>query len=245
MRALLGVAVLVGFAACESSTSREPPAPVPLPELSRWTDGQWPVQSASYDDATGRYRVVALGGPDNVRPYFEAEDLQLARAEDGKNRLEIREGQPVLHITEDFKLDFVHNVIEERRNAQGQVEPVVVRQEGGSWMPFAAGMMMGNMFNRPMYMLPPVYSPTGMRGVGAAGATPMLAAQSYQQQHGALPQSTRLRTSGALRSGVRYASPNAMRPTGSGVSASKLRRSDSPIPARRGTPFGRGMMRRR
>jgi hypothetical protein len=57
-------------------------------------------------------------------------------------------------MPKDFKLEYVHNVVEQTQNPQtGQVEQRVVRQESNFWSPFAgviagqiAGQVIGGMF---------------------------------------------------------------------------------------------------
>jgi len=72
-------------------------------------------------------------------PVFRSQNLQMARLTDEeikagqKSYLKVENGQPVLYLTEDFKIEYVHAVTETQTNPQtGQQETVVVRRENNS-----------------------------------------------------------------------------------------------------------------
>ncbi|MBD2343353.1 hypothetical protein [Anabaena subtropica] len=232
---------------------------------TKLNDGQYQVQQATYDDASGEYTLFLLN---SNPPTFATENLQMARLtedevkEGKKSYLKVENGQPVLYLTEDFKIEYVHNVTENRTNPQtGQQETVVVRRENGFWAPFAgsvagsiAGQAIGNALFRPQYYVPPVYQPGGViRGFGGYGNSYDQAVSSYRSRYNAPPAAVRNRT--AFRStGTIRRSPNTStvrtaprtttnRPSGSGFGGSTLRPSGRSSTTRRspsGSSFGSG-----
>jgi hypothetical protein len=231
--------------------------------------GKYPVQQVTYDDGNGEYNLMLLNTPAGTPPVFRTTDLQMARMTDEeiaagqKSYLSKEGGQAVLHLTEDFKIEYVHNVTQTQNNPQtGQQETVVVRQQSGFWAPFAgaiAGQVVGNMLFRPQYYVPPVYQPgVVLRGYGGYGSSYNQAVDRYQTRYQAPPPAVRnreaFRTTGRLRSPsynqpstVRRTSPNSTRSTGSGYGSSKLRRSNqsSPTRTKRPSSFGSGSSSRR
>ncbi len=211
-------------------------------------DGKYPVQQATYNDANGEYNLMLLNTPAGIPPLYRTTNLQMARLTDEevkaneKSYLKSENGQVSLHLPEDYKIEYVHNVTESQTNPQtGQKETVVVRQESSFWKPFAgavagqvAGQVISNMFFRPQYYMPPVYSSGGMNGYGGYGANYGQAVQSYQTRYNSPPPAvvnrTTLRTTGRLSN---FDRPNSNtnrsvernRATGSGFGSSNLRPS--------------------
>ena len=160
------------------------------------TDGKYPVQQATYNDADGEYTLMLLNTPAGTPPVYRSTKLQMARLTDEeikageKTFLKSENGQVSLHMPEDFKVEYVHNVTQSQTNAQtGQKENVVVRQESSFWKPFAgavagqvAGQVISNMFFRPQYYMPPQYNSGGMQGYGGYGNNYGQAVQSYQDR---------------------------------------------------------------
>ncbi|MGL5062732.1 MAG: hypothetical protein ACRC62_22380 [Microcoleus sp.] len=243
--------------ACGSSETVAPPNPnvntVRTAPNSRPSNnlaqGQYPVQQATYDDANGEYSLMLLNTPPGSPPVYRTSDVQMARLTDEevsagkKSYLSLDNGQAVLHLTEDFKIEYVHNVTETVTNPQtGQPQTVVVRQQSGFWAPFAgaiAGQAIGSLLFSPRYYVPPMYQPGGiMTGYGGYGNTYGQAVQQYQTRYQAPPPAVSnrqaLRTTGRLRSpsynrpATRPAPPNANRSTGSGYGGNTLRRSPQP-----------------
>lgn len=225
------------------------------------TQGQYPVQQATYDDAEGEYSLMLLNTPPGTSSVYRTTDLQMARLTDAeisegkKSYLNLENNKASLHLTEDFKIEYVHNVTETVNNPQtGQPQTVVVRQQSGFWAPFAgaiAGQAIGSLLFSPRYYVPPVYQPGIMTGYGGYGNTYGQAVSQYQTRYQAPPAAVRnrevLRTTGRLRSpsanvpARRQAPPNANRSTGSGYGGSNLRRSQNPTSTQRRTPsFGSG-----
>lgn len=233
---------------------------------TKLSDGQYQVQQATYDDGTGDYTVFLLN---NKPPTFTTENLQMARLTDEeikegkKTYLKVDNGQPSLYLTEDFKIEYVHNVTENKTNPQtGKQETVVVRQENSFWAPFAgslvgsvAGQAIGSMLFRPQYYVPPVYQPGGiMTGYGGYGSSYGQAVERYQTRYNAPPAAVRNRTAfrstGSIRrsypggSTVRTAPPSntSGRATGSGYGSSTLRPSGNSTSTRSnsGSSFGSG-----
>lgn len=233
---------------------------------TRISDGEYPVQQASYNDANGEYSLFLLNTPPGTPPAFRTSNLQMAQltpeeANQGKKSyLKVQNGQPSLHLKEDFKIEYIHAVTETRTDPQsGQPQTVIVRQEsGGFWAPFAgavAGNIVGNLLFRPQYYVPPVYQPgvSIMTGYGGYGRTYDQAVSQYQTRYQAPPPAVRnqqsFRTTGRIRNYPSGTSSNSRpsgtssnsRPTGSGVGSSTLRSSGQSKPSRdRSSSFGSG-----
>ncbi|MBD2596067.1 hypothetical protein BCD64_11430 [Nostoc sp. MBR 210] len=232
---------------------------------TKLSDGQYQVQQATYDDGTGEYTLFLLN---STPPTFTTENLQMARLTDDeikagkKSYLKVEKGQPALYLTEDFKIEYVHNVTQTQTNPQtGRQETVVVRQENSFWSPFAgslagsiAGQAIGSLLFRPQYYVPPVYQPGGLTGFGGYGSSYDQAVSSYRSRYNAPPAAVRnrtaFRTTGNIRntypsgSNVRTTTPTRTtnRPSGSGYGASELQPSGKSSTTRRnsGSSFGSG-----
>lgn len=266
---LMAVILLVTTTACGSPTAQAPTNPAANQEINRvrtspknnLSQGEYPVQQATYDDGDGEYSLMLLNTPPGTTPVYRSTDLQMARltAEEisggKKSYLKIDNNNASLHLTEDFKIEYVHNVTETVNNPQtGQPQTVVVRQQSGFWAPFAgaiAGQAIGSLLFTPRYYMPPMYQPGIMNGYGGYGNTYGQAVNQYQTRYQAPPAAVRnrqvLRTTGRLRSPTsnvparRPAAPGANRSTGSGYGGSTLRRSpNSTSPQKRSPSFGSG-----
>jgi hypothetical protein len=232
----------------ESGNSSAPAAQQTAAQApSKIADGQYPVQQATYDDAGGEYTLMLLNTQPGQAATFRTTNLQMARLTDDeiakgqKSFLKVEGGQPSLHLTEDFKIEYVHNVTENVTNPQtGQTETVVVRQESGFWSPFAgalAGQALGSLLFRPQYYFPPAYQSGGfMTGYGGYGRTYDIAANNYQSRYNAPPAEVRnrqtFRSTGGLRTGTTTnrntgTTQGRDRSTGSGYGTNTLRRSGS------------------
>src|SRR6478672_94505 len=221
---------------------------------SRLPEGTYSVQQATYDDANGEYSIMLLNTPPGTPSVYRTTDVQMARLTDEeisagkKSYLESTNGQAVLHLTEDFKIAYVHNVTETQNNPQtGQPQTVVVRQESSFWTPFAgaiAGQVVGNLLFRPHYYMPPVYQPgVALVGYGGYGTSYSQAVERYQTRYQAPPLAVKnrqtLRTTGRLNSpsrnqpsAVRRTPSSGSRSTGSGFGSSNLRPSNGSRPTR-------------
>ena len=235
---------------------------------TKLSDGQYQVQQASFDDATGEYTLFLLN---STPPTFKTENLQMARLteeeikEGKKTYLKVENGQPALFMTEDFKIEYVHNVTETQTNPQtGQQETVVVRRESNFWAPFAgavagniAGQVIGNALFRPQYYVPPAYQSGGvLTGYGGSGPTYNQAVSSYQTRYNAPPAVERNRTTFRTTGNIRRSSPGSStvrstpssntgnRPTGSGFGGSNLKPSNNSGSTTRKTGSGFGSGRR-
>jgi hypothetical protein len=221
-------------------------------------DGKYGVQQATFDDGTGDYQVMLLDTPPGTPSVLEIANLPMARLTDEeikagqKNYFKVEGGQPSLHIAEDFKIQYVHNVTQTVDNPQsGQRETVVVRQDSGFWSPFAgaiAGQVVGNMLFRPQYYVPPMYQPGGyMTGYGGYGSSYGQAVQQYQARYQQPPAVERnrqvFRSTGRINSplnnSTQRSTGNRDRATGSGYGTSTLRRSNRTTAPRTGS-FGSG-----
>ncbi len=238
-------------------------------------DGEYPVQQASFDDSDGEYSLMLLNAP---TASFKTRKLQMARLTDEqikagkKPYLKVENQEPSLYLTEDFKLQYVHNVSEERVNpSTGRSETSVVRQESNFWSPFAgsvagglAGQAIGSMLFRPQHYIPPQFQSGGglMSGYGGYGRTYGDAVNTYQQRYQQPPaverNRTAFRSNGRIRSGSigrdSVKSPQDMtgrdRSTGSGFGSSDLKngtttRSRTESKSRSSSGFGSGRRGRR
>ncbi len=212
----------------------------------RLTDGTYPVQQATYNDIDGEYTVMLLNTPAGQPSTYRSANLPMARLTEEEVKagqssyLKFEGGQPSLHLTEDFRIEYVHNVTETQTDPQtGEQQVVVVRQEPSFWTPFAgalAGQALGSLLFRPQYYFPPVYQPgVALTGYGGYGRTYNQAAENYSSRYNAPPtavRNQRLRTTGQLRAPSRTPSTarrtQTNRPSGSGYGSSTLRRSPSP-----------------
>lgn len=232
--------------ACSGSTTSTSPSPTftnnASVNSSKLPEGRYPVQQATYDDADGAYTLMLLNANP---PVYQTTNLQMARlsedaiAKGEKTYLDVKGNQAVMYLSEDFKIEYVHNVTENQVNPQtGQQETVVVRQQSNFWAPFAgalAGQAIGSLLFTPHYYVPPVYQPGGiMTGYGGYGRSYNQAVERYQTKYNAPPPVVRnrqvLRTTGNLRNSssnqtIRRQSPNATKSTGSGYGTSTLRNS--------------------
>ena len=214
---------------------------------TKLNDGEYQVQQGTYNDANGEYTLFLLN---NNPPSFATEKLQMARLTEEeikagkKTYLKVENGQPALYLTEDFKLEYVHNVTETKTNPQnGQKETVIVRQESNFWTPFAAslagnvaGQAIGSMLFRPQYYVPPVYQPGGvMTGYGGYGSSYDSAVSNYRSRYNEPPAAVRnrttFRTTGNIRNSASERATTNNNPTGrasgSGFGGSNLRPSDN------------------
>ncbi|MFN7523431.1 MAG: hypothetical protein ACK5RD_09815 [Aphanizomenon sp.] len=229
---------------------------------TKLNDGEYQVQQGTYNDANGEYTLFLLN---NNPPSFATEKLQMARLTEEeikagkKTYLKVENGQPALYLTEDFKLEYVHNVTETKTNPQtGQKETVLVRQESNFWTPFAAslagnvaGQAIGSMLFRPQYYVPPVYQPGGvMTGYGGYGSSYDSAVSNYRSRYNEPPAAVRnrttFRTTGNIRNSASERATTNNNPTGrasgSGFGGSNLRPSDNSSSTHRnsGSSFGSG-----
>jgi hypothetical protein len=212
-------------------------------------DGEYPVQQASFDDSDGEYNILLLNAPS---ANFRTKQVQMARLteeqvkEGKKSYLKVENQQPTLYLTEDFKLEYTHNVVEERTNpSTGKTENVVVRQESNFWGPFAgslagnvAGAAIGNMLFRPQYYVPPQFqSGVPMNGYGGSGGNYRDAVGQYEQRYQQSPtverNRTTFRTNGtASKPNSKLQTPrdmtNSDRSTGTGVGSSDLKSGNKP-----------------
>lgn len=263
--------LLISFTLCWTTLACSSPNPTQsqsnrntnnLPAPTQLSQGQYPVQQATYNDADGEYTLMLLNTPPGTPSVYRTADLQMARLTDEEIQkgtqtyVEVKNGQVVMHLTQDFKIEYVHNVTETRTDPQtGQPQTVVVRQQSGFWAPFAgavAGQALGSMLFAPRYYVPPVYQPGGvMTGYGGYGNTYREAVTRYQTRYNEPPAAVRnrqtFRTTGRLRSPspnqpstVRRTNPNTNRSTGSGYGGSRLGTSGKSTPSRTQRPSGFG-----
>lgn len=179
---------------------------------TRISDGEYPVQQASYNDADGEYTLFLLNSP---TPTFKTDKLQMARLteeqiKEGKNSyLKVESGQPALYLTPDFKIEYTQNVTETKTDpGTGEQRTVVVQRNNGFWAPFAgaiAGQAIGSMLFRPQYYVPPAYQPgrTSYTGFGGYGSSYSGAVDNYRQRYNEPPAAVRNRTTFRTTGNVR------------------------------------------
>jgi hypothetical protein len=208
--------------------------------------GKYPVQQASIDDSTGEYTLMLLNTPPGTSPIFRTTNLQMARLTEAEinngetNYAEIKGNgdEVVMHLTEDFRIEYIHNETEVVQNPQtGKQETVIVRRESNFWTPFAgalAGQALGSLLFTPQYYMPPVYvSGRGLTGVGGYGSTYNQAVSSFRQNHNTTPTIEKnrqaFRKTGSLKTntakGFRKSNGKNLKSTGSGFGSSNLRTS--------------------
>ncbi|NEP08663.1 MAG: hypothetical protein F6K14_00050 [Symploca sp. SIO2C1] len=232
------------------------------------SEGQYPVQQATYDDINGEYSLMLLNTPPGTSSVFRTTDVQLAGLTDEeisagkKSYLKIDGGKAVIYLKEDFRIEYVHNVTETQTNPQtGQPETVIIRQQSSFWTPFAgalAGQALGSLLFTPRYYMPPVYQSGVMAGYGGYGNTYNQAVKQYQTRYKTPPAAVKnrqnFRTTGRLSKSAaanksntsRKASKKGNRSTGSGFGFSKLRQFGKVRPKQMNRPsrFGSGMRSR-
>lgn len=249
--------------ACNSSPTNQTGTPTTNTNVRQTTNqvtsGRFEVQQATYDDGDGTYTLMLLNTPAGTPPVFRTTNLQMARLTDEaiakgeKTYVEINGDSATMYMTEDFKIEYVHNVTEVRENPQtGQRETVVVRQESSFWSPFfgaLAGQALGSLLFRPQYYVPPVYSPGGLTGFGGYGPSYDRAVAGYRERYNTAPPAVTnrqtLRSTGNIR---RYPSNTVNKPnrtttdrtksSGSGFGSSTLRNSGKSNTTRRAPSFG-------
>ena len=198
-------------------------------------DGKYPVQQASYDDADGVYSLMLLNTPSGDSPNFRTQRLQMARLSDQQTKdnvktfLDISHQEPILYLSEDFKIEYVHAVTQATTNPQtGERQEIVVRRESSAWSPFLgalAGQAIGNALFQPRYYVPPMYQGSSMRGFGGYGNSYNSAVENYSNRYNQPPASVRnrqvLRSSGGFGSSS-FGSKYSNKSSGSGFSSSRL-----------------------
>lgn len=245
--ALIMIVALCSMSAgCGDSSSEQSitsgPTNVQTSRQPQLAEGKYEVQQVTYDDVDGTYSLFLLGANP---PVYRTADLKMARLtpeeiESGQNSyLLISDGQASLHLSEDFRIEYIHGVTETRPDPQtGEPETVIVRRETGFWAPFAgalAGQALGSLLFTPQYYVPPMYQPGGViTGYGGYGNTYSRAVERYQSRYQqppiAVQNRSKLRSTGQLRTDsargrTTTRQRSSSRSTGSGVSGSTLRSS--------------------
>ncbi len=230
-------------------------------------NGKYPVQQATYNDVDGEYTLMLLNANP---PIYRTTELQMARLTEEqikageKSYLQVEGSDTVIYLTEEFKIEYVHNVTETRTNAQtGQPETVVVRQQSSFWTPFAgalAGQAIGSMLFRPQYYVPPVYQSGGvMTGYGGYGSSYNQAVSQYQTRYQSPPPAVenrqKFRSSGTIKRtpssststtspnpNTSKTNPNSSKSSGSGFGTNTLKNSGNSgsSSTKRRSSFGSG-----
>lgn len=124
-------------------------------------------------------------------------------AADRKSYLQLESGQPSLHLSEDFKIEYLHAVTEIETNPQtDERETPVVGQDSNFWKPFAgafAGQILTSMLFTPHYYVPPVYqSGIVMTGYEGYGSTYSEADSQYTKRYQSPPPAMQNRSNGSI-----------------------------------------------
>jgi hypothetical protein len=265
----LSMALILGFTTvgCGSTTLDQPQANSNNTNQTRQAsqgnsviaDGKYTVQQANYNDGDGEYTLFLINTPPGTSATFRTDNLQMAQLTPEEVSaaqsayLQVKDKQAAFHIPKDFKLEYVHNIVEQAQNLQtGQVEPRIIRQESNFWSPFAgalAGQVVGNLLFRPQYYVPPVYqSGGGLFGYGGYGSSYGQATSLYRQRYSSPPIAERNRTvyrstrrNPSFTTPSRTGSSSNQRSSGSGFGSSKLRPPTSSGGYRRSpSSFGSG-----
>jgi hypothetical protein len=240
---IFSVGCLTGCAS-DSSNNLNRSSSVQQQTSTPLNNGKYPVQQASIDDADGEYTLMLLNTPPGASPVFRTQNLQMARLTEEeinngeKTYVEIKGDQAVMHLTEDFRIEYIHNETQVVENPNtGRQETVVVRRESSFWTPFAgamAGQALGSLLFTPRYYMPPAYvAGSPLSGVGGYGSSYNQAVQSYRSNYNTAPAIEKNRQSfrktGSLKTntnasrGIRKSGKNNLRSTGSGFGSSKLK----------------------
>ncbi len=205
--------------------------------------GKYPVQQATFNDIDGEYSLMLLNTPPGSSPIFRTTNLQMARLTDEEieqgqtTYAEINGNEAVMHLTEDFRIEYVHNETQTVTNPDtGRQETVIVRQQSSFWTPFAgalAGQAVGNLLFSPRYYVPPVYSGGNLSGFGGSGSTYNQAVQSYRSNYNSAPTVEKnrqsFRTTGTIKNSsgntINKVNTNSNKATGSGFGSSDLKNS--------------------
>jgi hypothetical protein len=252
----LTIILSFGTVACGSSNSVNTNNPATLTNntsipKNNIASGQYPVQQATFNDVDGEYTLMLLNTPPGNSPVFRTTNLQMARLTDEEIKngqqtfVEINGNEAVMHLTEDFRIEYIHNETETVTNAQtGRQETVVVRQQSNFWSPFAgalAGQALGSMLFRPQYYVPPVYRSGGnLTGFGGVGNSYDQAVQNYRTNNNAVPSVEKnrqsIRTTGTIKNSsgnsINRVNANSTKGTGSGVGSSNLKTNSTSNKAR-------------
>src|SRR5689334_14320768 len=109
---LLGAAALLSTSACVPR--EEPVTKAAVHESAPLPPGTYPVQSISYDDASGLYSMFLLDTPPGVPPMYQTQNLRMARMSDeevsaGKQpQVVVDENGPVAMLRPDTQIAYTH-----------------------------------------------------------------------------------------------------------------------------------------
>lgn len=245
----LTILLSFGTVACGSSNSVNTNTPTTFSNntnipKNNITSGQFPVQQATFNDVDGEYTLMLLNTPPGSSPIFRTTNLQMARLTDEeinngqKTFVEINGNEAIMHLTEDFRIEYIHNETETVTNPDtGKQETVIVRQESSFWSPFAgalAGQALGSLLFRPQYYVPPIYQPgVNLSGFGGYGSTYNQAVENYRSNYNTVPPVEKnrqsFRSTGTIKNSsgnkITNVNPNSSKGTGSGVGSSNLKTS--------------------
>ncbi len=253
MRRVLSIVLILLLSVITVGCGDSPSSPssnqtkAPTTQVKAVTNGRYPVQQATYDDGAGIYTLMLLDTPPGQPSSYRTDNLRMARISDDnlakgvKPYVEIQGNEAELYLSEDFKIEYVHNVTETQTDPNtGESRPVVVRRESSFWSPFAgalAGQALGSLLFRPQYYIPPIYSGGPLRGYGGYGSSYNQAVDTYRSRYNAPPASVKnrqtLRTTGNVRSprpsssSARKSNSQGTKSSGSGFGTSRLKSSGS------------------
>jgi len=204
---LLSVALCWTTIACQDSTNysqsvRQQNANT-VSSQTRLTNGKYPLQQVTYNDANGQYTLFLMN---STPPVYSTTNPQMIPLTPGElnageqSYLQMQNNQAVLHLSPDFQIEYVHAVTEQ----SGNNEVVIVREESTYWQPFESDgeIEIELEFNSPRYYIPPPYQSGQVLHSGYHASSYDQAVTKYQSNHSTPPpavRNNRLRTSGVLR----------------------------------------------
>jgi hypothetical protein len=212
----LSLLVCLTLVACGDRAIQQPPnnSQNKTSQISnQLNNGKYPIQQASYEDGNGEYNLILLNTPDGVSSLYRTSNLQMVRLTDAEIRageqtyLELTDRRAVMHLTQNFKIEYLHKVVENRYNPETETtETIIIRSESGFWAPFAGaltGQVLGKAIFTPQYYVPPVYRPGRViTGYGGYGTSYNQAVASYRKRYKTVPAVEKnrqiVRTSGSL-----------------------------------------------
>ncbi|MEQ9233987.1 hypothetical protein [Coleofasciculus sp. E2-BRE-01] len=170
---------------------------------TRLTNGKYPLQQVTYNDANGQYTLFLMNSTPPVYSTTNPQMIPLTPEElnaGEQSYLQMQNNQAVLHLSPEFQIEYIHAVTE----PAGNNEMVIVREESTYWQPFESDgeIEIELDFYSPRYYIPPPYRSGQVLHSGYHASSYDQAVTKYKSNHNTPPPAVRnnqLRTSGVLR----------------------------------------------
>ncbi|MEQ9370978.1 MAG: hypothetical protein RIG63_18410 [Coleofasciculus chthonoplastes F3-SA18-01] len=204
---LLSVALCWTTLACQDSTNYSQSVGQQntntVSSQTRLTDGKYPLQQVTYNDANGQYTLFLMNYTGAAYSTTNPQMIPLTPEElnsGEQSYLKMQNNQAVLHLSPEFQIEYIHAVTEPASNN----EMVIVREESTYWQPFESDgeIEIELEFHSPRYYIPPPYQSGAVLHSGYHASSYDQAVAKYQSSHDTPPPAVRnnqLRTSGVLR----------------------------------------------